>query len=92
MSKCINDVNDNEYYEFIKRTSCPEIKFLKAESFLTLCTYIDSCAFFIGNLSMPNALADALFKNRHTLLSGWPDDTHISGMVKMWNTVVYYEN
>jgi hypothetical protein len=37
-------------------------------------------------------LADALFKNRHTLLSGWPDDTHISGMVKMWNTVVYYEN
>lgn len=74
---------DEEYQEFIMRTGC-QIPFYKANSFTELAIAINSCRLFMGNLSMPNALADALHKDRVTMLCGWPDDKRNINMGHIW--------
>ena len=85
-----NDIN--EYAAFIHRTGLTDIPFLKADSFQLMCILIYNCSFFIGNLSMPSAIADALFKTRHTLLENYnPDNSFVENLTKIWNTVTYYK-
>jgi hypothetical protein len=74
---------DDEYIDFIQRTGC-QIPFYKAKSFTDLAIAINSCKIFMGNLSMPNALADALHKERITMLCGWPDDKRNINMGHIW--------
>ena len=74
---------DEEYQEFVMRTGC-QIPFYKANTFTELAIAINSCRLFMGNLSMPNALADALHKDRVTMLCGWPDDKRNINMGHIW--------
>ena len=76
--------DDDEYSEFVKRTNCPEIPFYKVNTFMELSTAIYNCGLFLGNLSMPNALADSMHKNRYCMLSGWTDDRHNINMEHIW--------
>lgn len=81
--------DDSEYEYFIKRTGLT-IPFLKVHSFLDLCIAIQSCKHFIGNMSAPMAIADAMFKSR----TGLFEDGHINqrqyGMLEFWKNVQYY--
>ena len=74
---------DDEYTDFVYRTGC-QIPFYKANTFTELAIAINSCRLFMGNLSMPNALADALHKDRVTMLCGWPDDKRNINMGHIW--------
>jgi FkbM family methyltransferase len=81
-----------EYDAFIERTSCYSIPFLKVESMLELYIAISSCKYFIGNLSMPMASADAMFKNRLTLLPGHIGDIHQVNMGNVWPMCTFFLN
>jgi hypothetical protein len=76
---------ESEYIEFKNRTGCNEIPFVKLNTFSELCVLINSCKFFIGNLSMPLTVADSLFKNRIGLLCGRNDDIHLIGKIESFN-------
>ena len=84
--------NQGEYDAFISRTSCNSIPFLKVNSLMELYIAISSCKFFIGNLSMPLASADAMFKNRLTLLYGNEDDIHMLNMQNIWPMTNVFPN
>ena len=75
---------DSEYEAYISATGFKELPFIKLESFEEMCSAIFSCRFFIGNLSMPLALADSMFKNRMSMLAGNPDDIHQVMMGGRW--------
>ncbi len=78
----ISDIEE-EYVHFSMRTGL-QIPFYKVQSFTDLAIAINSCHIFMGNLSMPNALADALHKKRITMLCGWPDDKRNINMGHIW--------
>ena len=83
----------SEYTNFIHTTKCNNIPFLQASSFYNFCIMINSCKLFIGNLSMPLAVADSLFKNRIGLLSGSIDDIHVSGIqYHIWPNLLQVNN
>jgi hypothetical protein len=74
----------DEYEAFVNRTGCFDIPFHKINNLLELAIAINSCKLFMGNLSAPHALADALHKNRFTMLCGWVDDIRNIGMEHIW--------
>jgi hypothetical protein len=76
--------DEAEYNDFVKRTNCSEIPFYKVNTFTELSTAIYSCGLFLGNLSMPNALADSMHKDRYCMLSGLIDDRHNINMEHIW--------
>ena len=76
--------DDNEYSEFVKRTDCSERPFYRVNTFMELSTAIYNCGLFLGNLSMPNALADSMHKDRYCMLSGWIDDRRNINMEHIW--------
>jgi hypothetical protein len=62
-------------------------------SLIELYIAISNCKFFIGNLSMPMASADAMFKNRLVLLSDCVEDnTHVLNMRHLWPMSNIFEN
>jgi hypothetical protein len=73
-----------EYDDFIVRHSCTSIPFMKVDSIMDFFKAIASCKYFIGNLSMPICVADAMFKDRLALLCGIGDDLHRLNMDNIW--------
>jgi hypothetical protein len=83
----------SEYTRFRDTTKCSNIPFLEVSSLYELYVLINSCGFFIGNLSMPLAVADSLFKNRIGLLCGGIDDIHVIGIQNyLWPNLTQIHN
>jgi hypothetical protein len=83
---------DSEYETYISATGFTGLPFIKLESFEAMCSAIFSCRFFIGNLSMPLALADSMFKNRMSMLAGNQDDIHQKKMYDRWHETTMVPN
>jgi hypothetical protein len=66
-----------EYDDFVVRHSCTSIPFMKVNSIMDFYKAIASCKYFIGNLSMPICVADAMFKNRLALLPERVEDNAV---------------
>jgi len=77
-----------DYDNFIKESDCSNIPFLKVNSLWEFSVIVQSCKLFIGNLSMPSALASAMWKTRIILLPNNSCDT-IHNMNTIWNN--YFE-
>jgi len=69
----------SHYNDFINRTKL-DIPFYKAKTFLEMCTMINSCKLFIGNLSAPLTLAFACHKPNIVGFNSIIDDIHNKNM------------
>ena len=67
---------DIEYYTDFKTRTNLDIPFIQPNSFIELCTIINSCKLFIGNLSCPLTLAFACHKPHVVGFYDIRDDDH----------------
>jgi len=76
--------SDIHHYNYFKERTSLEVDFLQLNSFIELCTTINSCDLFIGCQSAPLAIAHALHKNRIGDIS---DMSFLIGLDKIWNNI-----
>ena len=68
---------DREQYNFFERTTSISIEYYEPKSFLEMVTIINSCKLFVGSLSSPLSIANALHKDRICgLCSSIADNNH----------------
>ena len=68
---------DREQYIFFERTASISIEYYEPKSFLEMVTIINSCKLFVGSLSSPLSIANALHKDRICgLCSSIADNNH----------------
>jgi len=89
--------NSNEYDAFTLKTKI-KIKNYITNSFEELCIAINSCLIFVGGLTMPLTIAQALKKDLYFLCYSTSEsldsenrmcETHVSGLDKVWDNVKY---
>ena len=80
----------NQYYNFKKESF--DINILYVEKMEDMVDYIYNCKFFIGNLSLPLAIAYACHKPCYSILSNTKDDYHQLGLHSYLKFINYYQN
>jgi len=81
-----------EEYEYFKNKTGLELEYIYCDTLYKLYTIINSCKLFIGNLSSPLTIAQALIKPRISLLLpiyNHDDNVHMNGLDKLWNNCLF---
>jgi hypothetical protein len=79
--------DEKEYTHFIEKTNI-RLPFVKLNNFWELAVTVSSCKLFIGNLSSPLTIAQAVNKDRiGILIDGHEgrDKVHVYNLTKIWN-------
>ena len=85
------DISEAIFLTQDENQTCNDMPIHHVKSLDEMIIAINSCKLYIGNLSSPTAIANALHKKSITLLSPIlkEDNTHVHGLEKIVNTTIY---